>query len=420
MKIEKYFSEKLRKYPKIRNNIKLFYQRINYIFSSLPKKTLNNDFNIYIESVGNIDNENFFGYYDKSPWDKNNKKILTLKVPFSHKHPIHGEEAIIGYSNGQNNFNKITTTKTWNLQQGCMLQWLGPDFKEKIIYNDLYKNKYVSKIYNLKNKNTKIIDFPIYTINKKGTYALSINFSRLNRLRKGYGYNNLKDLTKGIKHPDNDGIWLLDIENNNKKLIISFNDIFIFENNEKMENSEHRFNHLDFNPSGNRFSFIHRWTYNNETHSRLLTADINGENIYCLSDNKMVSHTCWKNNNQLLAWARNENNKDQYQLFEDRTENKKIIGKNILNEDGHPSYSPDRRYILTDTYPDRKRFRKLIIYDTKTKEKYILGKFFASFKYINENRCDLHPRWSRDGKYISFDSVHKKKRKQYIIKNPLI
>ena len=414
-KIEKNISEILRKYPNLRNTIKLYYQKFNYYLNNPDNNKYHSDYKI--QSL--IEDENFFGYYDKSPWDINNEKILTLKVPFSHKHPSNGEEAIIGYIDKQSSFNKITTTKTWNLQQGCMVQWLGPDFKDKIIYNDIHKQKYVSKIYNFKNKDIDILDFPIYSINREGTYALSLNFSRLNRLRKGYGYNNLKDMTKGIKYPDDDGIYLVDIENNNTKLIISFKDIYEFENKKIMENSEHRFNHVDFNPSANRFSFIHRWTSNNETHSRLLTADINGEDIFCLSDNKMVSHTCWKNDKQLLAWAKNEKNNDHYLLFDDRTDSKEIIGKNLLTEDGHPSFSPDKRYILTDTYPDRNRFRKLIIYDTKTKENYILAKFFASFKYINENRCDLHPRWSRDGKYISFDSVHEEKRKQYIMKNPL-
>ena len=30
----------------------------------------------------------------------------------------------------------IAKTYAWNVQQSCMLQWLGPDFKEEILYND--------------------------------------------------------------------------------------------------------------------------------------------------------------------------------------------------------------------------------------------------------------------------------------------
>ena len=42
----------------------------------------------------------------------------------------------------------IATTHCWNTQQACMAQWLGPNFDEKIIYNDFRDNKFCSVIYN--------------------------------------------------------------------------------------------------------------------------------------------------------------------------------------------------------------------------------------------------------------------------------
>ena len=51
---------------------------------------------------------------------------------------------------------------------------------------------------------------------------LSINYSRIWKLWKSYGYNNLTGLNidEYQKKPDNDGIFLCDLSNN-KRLILS-------------------------------------------------------------------------------------------------------------------------------------------------------------------------------------------------------
>src|SRR5699024_476870 len=122
-------------------------------------------------------------------------------------------------------FTPLVTTNTWNLQQGCMVQWLGPDFNKKIIYNDMIDKKYISIIYDIETKEQKVIDRPIYSVSKDGKKAVSVNFSRLHRLRPGYGYANLPDETKDMYHPSDDGIWYMDLEKNTSKLIISLEDI---------------------------------------------------------------------------------------------------------------------------------------------------------------------------------------------------
>lgn len=417
MNLEKLISEQLRKYPSLRENIKLLYQFIFYSFSRFNSLKNRGLLQNSIKRVTPENQEHYFGYYDKSPWNQNGDKLLTLKVPFSHKHPGNDNFAEIAYIDLENNnYNKIGETNTCNLQQGSMLQWLGPDFNDKIIYNDLSDNKYCSIIYNLKYDEKKVINKPVYSVDQSGAFALSLNYSRLHRLRPGYGYSNLDDKTTGENHPKDDGIYCVDFENNNSKLIISLDQIVNINYNSTMENTEHRFNHLDISPHGKRFSFIHRWEHNNVTQSRFYTADMDGNNIYCLVDEEMVSHSCWKNNEELLVWAR-KNNKDRYYLFKDRSAEFKIIGEGELTSDGHPSYSPNKRYILTDTYPDRTRYRTLIIYDTKENKRYDIARLFAPFKYHGDVRCDLHPRWSRDGKDVCFDSVHEGKRQLYIIEN---
>ena len=45
----------------------------------------------------------------------------------------------------------------------------------------------------------------------------------------------------------------------------------------------------------------------------------------------------------------------------------------------------------------------------------MLGSFHADPGLGKENRCDLHPRWSRDGRQVCIDSVHESQRQMYVI-----
>ncbi len=421
IKLKNIIKRKLKNNQNLVRILEYYNRRRKYLLNKLFSR-INYNENIVKEKCITTDpGEYFFGYYDKSPWCKTGKYILALRAKNTNRNPKKDEDADIGIIDTKDNYNFINLrkTKAWNLQQGCMFQWLGPDFDTKIIYNDIIENEYVSVIYNIDTEETRVLKRPVYSISRDGKKALSLNFSRLHRLRPGYGYSSLEDETEDIPIPSDDGIWLIDIEKNRYKLLISIGDIASINWNSDMGSGHHWFNHLEMNPDGKRFSFLHRWESKGRRCSRLFTADIEGKNIYCIVDDRMISHCCWKNSRQILSWARVAGSGEHYYLFTDLEKKFEIIGEGILNEDGHPSYSPEGRYILTDTYPDKSRLRRLIIYDTKTNRQHELGKYLAPFKYDFEYRCDLHPRWSRDGKLICFDSTHEGNRRMYIVPNPL-
>ena len=55
------------------------------------------------------------------------------------------------------------------------------------------------------------------------------------------------------------------------------------------------------------------------------------------------------------------------------------------------------------------------MYDMQSGKRHDLGSFFADPSLSKENRCDLHPRWSRDGRQVCIDSVHESVRQMYAI-----
>lgn len=404
----------------------------------------------------------FFGYYTRSPWNRSGD-ILFQETRGR------GARASVNHPLVVKVFRPITSevislgeTYAWNWQQGCMLQWLGPK-GDRVIYNayDPHDDAYRSVIVELTSGRAMTICQPIYSVNPQGTHALTLNFSRLAKLRPDYGYFNKKSPEKlGLSE---DGIWTVDLVRNESRLILSLKEII--ESGEKepqmdadkrglgafrkyedpghMAGLEHKVNHIDISPDGKRFLFLHRWFTDRGKMTRLLTADVEGNNLCCLANDEMVSHCIWKparvraqaseagpgtvracagrpperpgNERQILAYARKKAIGDRYFLFTDQSSEYQIIGEGLLNEDGHPSFSPEGRWLLTDTYPGKDRMSSLILFDLRDKRRIELGAFFQPYRFSGELRCDLHPRWSLDRRFVSFDSCHTGRRSFYVL-----
>ena len=400
------------KFPKTRRFLKGIYQRISYIFS---KNKIRSEGNI-VKISPNDGYEYFFGYYDKSPWDITDRYMISLRVKNAHKKPDSTDvaEVVVFDTKENNNMEVIGTTHCWNTQQGCMAQWLGPNFSDKIIYNDFRDNKFVSVIYNFSAKQEeKVFDMPIYDVSKDGSFALTLDFTRLHRLRKGYGYANIKEETRKEKCPDKPCIWKIDFKSGKISPVIKYTDLANFETRKEMENAEHKVNHIMISPNGKRFMVLHRWFKHNEKFTRLVTMSIDGTDMYNLSDDNFVSHCCWKNDKEILSFLNKKETGKHYYLMKDKT-NEYHMQWEELNTDGHCTYSPNGKYVITDIYPNRKRIASVYLCEENKHSKKLVS-VFAPFKYDNDVRCDLHPRWDHKNEKICIDSVYEGKKGLYII-----
>lgn len=401
---------KMRKFPLIKKALKTMYQYIGNLLSD--KKTFPSD----IIQVSNNQEEHLFGYYDKCPWNKDENKIIYLEVFDAYKEVAPKKEAKIIMKDLASNEEKvIATTKAWNVQQGCMLQWLGPDYNSKILYNDFINGDLKSVVLNIETNEKHTIDFPVYTVEKGGKWGLTLDFYRLHRMRPGYGYSNEEDETKTELLPNGYCIWKVDLEKNTVEGIITYQQLYDLNLKESMQNAEHKVNHIMINPSGNRFMFLHRWIKNGVKNTRLITADIDGKNLCNLLDDGMTSHCTWKNDKVILGWARNNELGTHYFLIQDKTGKCQKIAEEKLLTDGHPTYSPNGEYFITDTYPDFKRKQHLYIYKESEKKLIDIASVYANIKYKDDCRCDLHPRWNYSGDKICFDGAQNNKRQVYVI-----
>lgn len=402
-------ARKLKKSPALKRMLKNIYQYVGAFLGdgkSSPEK---------IECVSNSAFEHLFGYYDKSPWNKSGTKMLYLRVPSANKEADSSQKAeIIVKDLVDNSENKVAVTHSWNVQQGCMLQWLG-ESDDVIIYNDFRDDRYCSVILDLSENSEKIIDFPVYSVSRNGEFAVSLDFSRLHSLRPGYGYCNIEDAYKKDKLPDSDCVYFVDLISGAARPIVNYKTLSELNHKDTMDEAYHKVNHIMLNPSGTRFIFMHRWILNGVKYDRLLSCDINGENMRILLDWDMVSHCNWKNDEDIIAFANYKDQGYHYYTFKDAQDIACAMVPDMPDVDGHPSYSPDGRYILTDTYPSFKRKQKLYIYDISKGELKTIANVHSNIRFINETRCDLHPRWKADSKTVCFDGAQQSRRQVYVL-----
>lgn len=405
-KFEVWVHDNVLKNPTIRHAAYGAYQRALYLTS---KK---------IKSDGDIKKltpddgyEYLFGYYDKCPWDETGRYLLALRVKSTTAAPDSKEKAeivVIDLEN-ENKIRKIATTTSWNVQQGCMAQWLD---KNHVLFNDFRNEEYCTVVVDLRDKSERIIHKAVYTVSVDKKTALSLDFSRLHRLRPGYGYVNLPDRTDKEKCPDKACIWKIDIETGEVTPVLKYTDFANFEKRPEMEGAEHKVNHLMLSPSGKRFMVLHRWFKKGEKFTRLVTCNIDGTDMYNLSDDDFVSHCCWKNDDEILSYLNKKDGGKGYYLMKDKTKEFEHLWPSLVM-DGHPTYSYDGKYVVTDTYPDRKRIQSIYVMDGKKVKK--IASVFSPFKFGGDVRCDLHPRWSKDGKQICFDGSFDGKREIYSV-----
>jgi len=420
MSLEQKANYQLNKHPVIKKRVKFIYQHMMYAVS--PK--MKSEGNIVRISPDDSAHEYFFGYYDKSPWDASDRYMLCMKAKDTWSDASPKEKADIllidtyKKENDTERIKKIGETRAWNVQQSCMLQWLGPDYSSRILYNDFREGKYCSIILTLNTMEEKIIPSAVYTVSSDGAFALTLDFSRLYNLCPGYGYYNVPEKTAGTALPDATAVWKIDLKAGEKTELLKYTDFANFLSRPEMEEegTVHKVNHLMLNPKGDRFIVLYRWFVKERKYTRLITCNVDGTDMYLLSDDDMVSHCFWKNNSSILAFENKKRTGTGYYLMKDKTQKYYHCWKELTG-DGHPSFSPDRKRIVTDTYPDRARmaYLKIMSGDVRKSDVNVVAKVFAPFKYDGDTRCDLHPRWNHAGNEICFDSAFEGHRGLYSV-----
>ncbi len=362
----------------------------------------------------------FFGYYDKCPWDATGRYLLAHETAFMGRPPEPADEAVVGLIDTRegNAWRPFAGTTAWHWQLGSELQWVPGETARRTVHNEREGNRFVSVLTDVDTGEQGRLPRPVYALRPGGRSALSVNFARLGEMRPGYGYVGVPDPGREVAHPEDDGVYRMDLDTGRSELVLSLQRAAALNPRADMEEAKHWFNHVQINTDGSRFAALHRWR-GPETgkgrRTRLLTCAFDGTGLRIVADDGKVSHYDWRDPHHILAWARQEDVGERYFLFDERTGGCEVVGDGILNCNGHCSFSPDRRRILTDTYPDGDDMRHLLLYRPEDRRCIEIGEFFSPPELSGPVRCDLHPRWSRNGDLVCIDSAHERTRQIYTI-----
>ncbi len=363
----------------------------------------------------------FFGYYDILSFDQDENYHLGIKVDFMDRMPTSKDKAEVYLIDIRTNERKLLgETYAWCFQQACFVQWV-PGRKNTVIWNIRTEGGcgYGSVMMDVVTGEKKIFERPVATVSPTGKYAISINFDRLYDFRPGYGYEGQRDRWYDDNHPQDDGIWLMDLDTGEYRLILSLDELWDFTKGYfGGQDQKVCVNHINFNTDGSRFVFLLRNFAGDDWKTATMTADYDGGNLYTLSDYSYASHYYWVSRDVLSIYSRGEElgtMGDQLYELKDLTHEGRALDPDFFRADGHVSYSPDRTWVLYDSYPKEDGCRELYLYDLINRKGGILGRFRIMPYSTIEIRCDLHPVWSPSGKKISIDSVHEGYRGIYVI-----
>ncbi len=377
------------------------------------------EFSEAIQLLDNGKEHLYASYYGINSFSANQKYVTILETDVKHRLPTEDDPATLGLVDLETQeFIPLTTTRAWNFQQGCMAHWLATSPDSLIIYNDLRDGKFVSIIMNVHTKEeVKIIPYPVSAVSPNGKEAVSINFARLRETRTDYGYGgNGQDPLSDVKFPEDDGLFLVDLETGVAKLIVSIADVKDLVP-EVPEGGKEYFNHTLYSRDGSKIFWLARARPKRNTTS--LTVNRDGSNLLrCFPDGWGGSHFDWLDGDNLMITAKYKATQDAHILFTVGQDNYKRLGNGLLDYDGHGAFSPDGKWMITDTYPYASELREQKIYlmDMETEAVLPLGRYVEPEEFHSHWRCDIHCRWSPKGDMIGFNSTHTGSRQVYLIK----
>jgi hypothetical protein len=374
------------------------------------------DWDIEIVQLTHGPMHHFFGYIGhvrNIPWNEDNRYFLALRTSFQDRMPQPGEPADVVLIDTQrhNAVIVLDRTRAWNFQQGTMFYWNPKAPHTQFFFNDRdpATHKVFTVLYDVARRKRireyRFDDTPVGNggVAQNGGWFLALNYGRMARLRPVTGYPGAHDFTAGALRPDNDGVFLVNADTGDKRLLVSFPQLadLIRPVRPDVDNKPLFINHSLWSRDDSRIYFYVRGDFDDPQTRLDIPCTIRPDGTDLRMHEHIGGHPEWESGSRLIGA------KDGRQVIYD-ADRKQIVGtlgtpQIFPRPGGDIALSPDANWFVNGYSEGGRNFYTIL---RRRDSSWIRTQGFSRGPYTSgELRIDGAPAWNRTSDQLAFPAL---------------
>lgn len=366
-------------------------------------------------------------FHDTSPLSPSGNFVALFRIPFDDHYPEPGDAGEVVLINTLTLEERVIAKSFgWEMQVGANVQWGATD--NELFYNDVDTatwEVFTVKFDPVKMKSQRI-NGPLFMVSQDGKKLVSHNLINSIHAQSGYGVIVPPHLTQiNIGLVENDGVFVTDIKTGLSKKIVSIKDIYEKSTPKVTVPNPDQFAIYCFkamwNPQGTRLMtcLIFRPLDKSERKVAVITMRPDGSDIRTAITHEQRArgghHMAWMPDGEHISMNLENDGVPGLEVITVKYDGSEL--KTVFTPgSGHPSFHPKGLpFIITDSYwnePVTKMdgFIPLRLLNTESKKETIIAYVFVPKVNDSSFRVDLHPAWSRCGRYVFFNGYENNER----------
>lgn len=372
-----------------------------------------------VEQITTGPKHHFFGYIghvQTVPWNASGRYILALETEFQDRLPRAGDAAAIVLLDTERGYERRTVdrTRAWNPQQGTMLYWNPPASDTQFFFNDRDPSgKVFCVLYDLAANEVggRLCEFrddgsPVGNsgVNQLGGSLAAINYGRMARLRPVTGYPETYDWTRGVLHPRDDGVFVIDTASGQKRLLVSFFQLAAALRPQRpdIDDRDLFINHTRWNRDGDRLFFFVRADFNDRQRrvNQAFVIGVDGTGLTPLKQH-IGGHPEWETGHRMIGAVDGR----QVIFDTDRQEIVERLGDESIFPDpeGDIALSPDGRWLVNGY---RRGNQNFYVFFRRADGFAVRSRGFDVTGWTSGDlRIDGAPCWNRDSNAVTITAL---------------